>query len=281
MHTFDAPACLKFMEETCLEAGALIRAMQQGDFAVDYKGENDPVTEIDHAVNKLLYDRLHGYMPEFGWLSEETAEDPKWLKKPAAWIVDPIDGTSNMLKGGREFSVSIALVARGEPILAAVYSPVFEGDKDDLISGGRFGIGLRHNGASVTPGHDHVPPRIILSHGSKLSDYFADRGYAPVHFGSIAYRLANCGLGRADVAIGLRHDGNPWDIAAGHLLAELGHCPLTDLNGRAIHYNRVGQKINGFVAVPNDMRPRLLDQLRELTEKIGRKTMPDTNEADA
>ncbi|MBI1364322.1 MAG: hypothetical protein GC134_10090 [Proteobacteria bacterium] len=236
------------MEQICLGAGPIIRTMLGNDFDVAWKKKDDPVTAIDYAVNDYLYKELTALSPSFGWLSEETAEDPSWLEKEAAWVVDPIDGTKNMLSREREFAVSVALVKDGSPILAVVYSPVFRGTLDDIISGGAFGIGLRHNRRDVPPPErDLAHPRSIHSHNSKVAERIRSNGLEPVPFGSVAYRLANCAIGRGDVTIGTRQGSNPWDIAAGHLLAELGGCLFSDVHGNPVKYDHVGMKVDGFI----------------------------------
>lgn len=259
MRREDALNLLKNMENIAMEAGNLACDMLKGDLDIQYKGENDPVTAIDYAVNDLLHKRLLGIRPTYGWLSEETQEDPTWLDKPAAWVVDPIDGTQNMIRGDKEFAVSIALVEQGQPALAVVYTPVYQGTKSDMISGGRYGIGLRHNGKPFTPAPRPLAtaPRLVVAYENRVSKYFRDAGYEIVQHGSIAYRLANVGLGRADVALGLKHASNPWDVAAGHLLAELGGCPMTELAGTPIHYDKPGQRYDGFIAAPESMRTAL------------------------
>jgi myo-inositol-1(or 4)-monophosphatase len=235
-------------------------------FDVQWKKRDDPVTAIDHAVNDYLYTALSALAPQFGWLSEETAEDPSWLSREAAWVVDPIDGTKNMLSREREFAVSVALVRQGVPVLAVVYSPVYRGSLDDLISGGVYGLGLRHNRRPLPhPARDLRHPRSIHSHSSKIADNIRNQGFTPVPFGSVAYRLANCAIGRGDVTIGTRSASNPWDIAAGHLLAELGGCLFTDANGHPVRYDRVGMKVDGFVCAAS---PALHQKMIDLIPRI-------------
>ncbi len=244
----NARKLLLEMEQTCLNAGHIARTMLKTDFDVAWKKKDDPVTAIDHAVNDYLFKELSRISPESGWLSEETAESPQWLEKETAWIVDPIDGTKNMMSREREFAVSVALIERGKPILAVVYSPVYKGTQDDMISGGAYGIGLRHNFKDIpVPTRDLDRPRSIHSHNSKIARRIHEQGFTPVAFGSVAYRLANCGLGRGDITIGTRYASNPWDIAAGHLIAELGGCVFSDAHGNPVVYDTFGMKVDGFV----------------------------------
>src|SRR5215471_10316578 len=87
------------------------------------KGESSPVSEADIAVNDFLRKRLLG-LAGYGWLSEETEDDPARLEMENVWIVDPIDGTRAYLAGQDDWTISVALAARGRPTLGAIFAPV-------------------------------------------------------------------------------------------------------------------------------------------------------------
>ena len=84
------------------------------------KGESSPVSEADIAVDQLLHERLTGEGSGFGWLSEESLDDPARLASRYVWIVDPIDGTRAYLAGLPDWAVSAALVENGRPIVACL-----------------------------------------------------------------------------------------------------------------------------------------------------------------
>src|SRR5580693_10279582 len=108
------------------------------------KGASSPVSEADIAVNDLLEARLRSATPDYGWLSEESADDEKRLAKKLVWIVDPIDGTRGYLAGREDWCVSVALVEDASPVLAAVFAPV----SDEFFFAAR-GQGATLNGARV------------------------------------------------------------------------------------------------------------------------------------
>ncbi len=87
------------------------------------KGASSPVSEADIAVNDLVEKRLRAATPDYGWLSEESADDESRLGKRLTWIVDPIDGTRTYLAGREDWCVSVALVEDAAPVLAAVFAP--------------------------------------------------------------------------------------------------------------------------------------------------------------
>ena len=106
------------------EAGALALKTFRSPVRQWTKGKSSPVCEADIAVDALLREQLGGAFPAYGWLSEETEDDPQRLQADAVWIVDPIDGTRAYLDGREDWVVSVALAAAGRPRLAALYAPV-------------------------------------------------------------------------------------------------------------------------------------------------------------
>src|SRR3954471_20518100 len=105
------------------EAGALAHSLFRTDLKNWTKGASSPVSDADIAVNDLLEARLRSATPDYGWLSEESADDSSRLGKHRVWIVDPIDGTRGYLAGKEDWCVSVALVENEAPLLAAVFAP--------------------------------------------------------------------------------------------------------------------------------------------------------------
>ena len=111
------------LTDTVREAGALALSLFRTELKNWTKGASSPVSEADIAVNDLVENRLRSATPDYGWLSEESADDETRLGKPLVWIVDPIDGTRAYLAGREDWCVSVALVADAAPVLAAVFAP--------------------------------------------------------------------------------------------------------------------------------------------------------------
>src|SRR3979490_3182968 len=105
------------------DAGALALSLFRTDVKNWTKGASSPVSDADIAVNDLLEQRLRSATPDYGWLSEESADDPSRLERRLVWIVDPIDGTRGYLAGKEDWCVSVALVEHESPLLAAVFAP--------------------------------------------------------------------------------------------------------------------------------------------------------------
>ena len=111
---------------TVREAGAVALSMFRTELKSWIKGASSPVSEADIAVNDLIETRLRGATPDYGWLSEESVDEPARIGKALTWIVDPIDGTRAYLARQPDWSISIALIANGLPVLAAVFAPASE-----------------------------------------------------------------------------------------------------------------------------------------------------------
>src|SRR3954470_3832259 len=126
------------------EAGALALSLFRTKLRNWTKGASSPVSEADIAVNDLLAGRLRSANPDYGWLSEESADDETRLGKRLVWIVDPIDGTRGYLAGREDWCVSVALVEDTAPVLAAVFAPA----TGEFFFAGR-GQGTTLNGAAV------------------------------------------------------------------------------------------------------------------------------------
>ena len=132
------------LTDTVREAGALALSLFRTELKNWIKGASSPVSEADIAVNELIAGRLRSTSPDYGWLSEESADDEARLGKGLVWIVDPIDGTRAYLAGREDWCVSVALVKDGQPVLGAVFAPA-----SDEFFFAEQGRGSRLNGASI------------------------------------------------------------------------------------------------------------------------------------
>lgn len=227
-------------------AGAVIMTYFRSSFEVRDKNVDNPVTDADFAADNLLKERLTALLPEAGWLSEETADSPARLENELAWVVDPLDGTKEFVMGIPEFTVSVALVQDGWPLLGVIFNPA----SGQLYSAKR-GEGLRYNGepASASDRKALEGARVDASRSEwKRGEFepFADLVTVNV-MGSIAYKLARVAAGQAD-ATWSRGPKSEWDICAGVLLVQEGGGRCVNLDNDAFRFNRPHPKVNGVIA---------------------------------
>lgn len=200
------------------------------DSKVWEKSKNNPVCDIDMAVDALLKDRLTAILPEAGWLSEETVDDPARLNARLLWLVDPIDGTRDYVRGRSGWCVSVALIADGLPVFGVMAAPV-----EQKLWVAAAGEGVTCNGEKL-----NGSKRIEFSGGRVPADDLPnpDRDLVLVTKpNSIAMRMTMVACDRADLVASLRW-GNEWDIAAAHLVAQEAGAVVTDALGQPILYNK-------------------------------------------
>lgn len=105
------------------QAGQLALTLRTNDLAVEHKSGDEPVTAADRAANALIVDALHAQFPNDGMLSEEAPDDGSRLQAARVWMVDPIDGTRDFVRGRDGFSTMIGLLSGDLPVLGVVYQP--------------------------------------------------------------------------------------------------------------------------------------------------------------
>lgn len=250
----------RLLVESVREAGQLALSMFGTNVRNWIKGASSPVSEADIAANDLLESRLRSVTPDYGWLSEESADDPARLAARRVWIVDPIDGTRSYLAGRNDWCVSVALVEDAAPILAAVFAPV----SDEFFVAMR-GQGTTLNGAPVraAAGTSLDFARVA---GPKPLVEKLDPGMKRIELhpriGSLALRLCRVAHGALDAAFA-GGQSRDWDLAAAHLIVQEANGKMTALSGDPILYNRPDVVHGVLVAAGLDRHARIVAHFRE------------------
>ncbi|KJC58299.1 inositol monophosphatase [Bradyrhizobium sp. LTSPM299] len=241
------------------EAGRLGLSLFRTELKNWIKGASSPVSEADIAVNDLLEARLRSATPDYGWLSEESADDEARLRKRLTWIVDPIDGTRAYLAGREDWCVSVALVENAVPVLAAVYAPATE----EFFFAAR-GQGATRNDLAVhaTAGTGFDFPRMAGPKPlvQRLSDTSDEITLFP-RIGSLALRLCRVAQGSLDAAFA-GGQSRDWDLAAANLIVQEADGKMTALSGDAIEYNRREVTHGVLVAAGRDRHARIVEHFR-------------------
>ncbi|MBJ7389401.1 MAG: 3'(2'),5'-bisphosphate nucleotidase CysQ [Sphingomonadaceae bacterium] len=226
----DRAAVVAATQEAAALALASWREGAAADTNVWDKGKNNPVSDIDMAVDALLAKRLRVILPEAAWLSEETVDDPSRLDARLLWLVDPIDGTRDYVRGRSGWCVSVALVADGLPIFAVMAAPA---QGKVWVAAHNEGVTCNGERLAGSTRRDFAGSRVPADDLPKLD---ADL-VTVTKPNSIAMRMTMVACDRADLVATLRW-GNEWDIAAAHLVAQEAGGIVTDALGRPISYNK-------------------------------------------
>lgn len=221
-----------------------------------------PVTEADLAVNDALAQMLRDARPNYGWLSEESADDPARLDAARCFIVDPIDGTRAFIDGQDGFAIAIGISDGTEMTAGVVHLPA----RGETYTAHAFGPALK-NGTPIAPSSAGMDGASVLSTRASFDPVFWRGGRVPPirreFRPSLAWRLCLAAEGRFDAALSLRPAWE-WDIAAASLIARRAGCAVSDMTGATMRFNSAGARVNGLIVAGAPLHDALLDALAPL-----------------
>lgn len=257
--TFDPESDVQLAQEAARAAGAIIMKSFRTEMDVVLKSPDQPVTEADLAADAILKDILWGARPDYGWLSEETADNAARLDKQKVWLVDPIDGTRSFISGLSEFSISIGLADAGRPVVGVVYNPA----TDELFSAVAGG-GAWRDGKRLRAGGDRPRSVLVASRGEIRQGHFEPfkAEFDVRGLGSTAYKLCKVAEGEVDVFMS-RGPRSEWDLCGGDVIISEAGGFMSDFGGRALQYNQPLPQITGVVAARADVHAGLLKRFVE------------------
>jgi myo-inositol-1(or 4)-monophosphatase len=248
-------ARLDAISDAAAQAGALAMESFRGTFDQWEKSPGNPVSAVDLAVDAFLKDALRDIDPEAGWLSEETADNAERLMCTRVWVVDPIDGTRDYVRGRPGWCVSVALVEGGRVIAGVLDAPV----RGEHWRAG-LGRGATRNGVPLVASrrNDLAGARVPADMLPKI-----DQDLIPVDKpNSIALRIAMVGADEADLLATLRW-GHEWDIAAAALIAQEAGARVTDAHGGHLRFNTTKAEAFGVLATSIGIHDAAIERLAE------------------
>lgn len=222
------------------EAGTAIMQVYNGEKPLDLnkKQDDSPVTAADLASHRIIVMGLQALTPDIPLLSEE--ELPDWSVRKhwrRFWLVDPLDGTQGFLIYNGEFTVNIALIDNGKPVIGVVYVPV-----SNKIYAAAYGKAWCINESGEEQAIEvkkAYPPLVVVSRSQgnnvDLQDYLVSLGkHQIITIGSsLKFCLIAEGTAQLYPRFGLT---NVWDTAAGHLVAMVAGAQVKDWKGRNLDY---------------------------------------------
>ncbi len=223
------------------------------------KEDGSPVCAADMAVNDYLKGVITAARPDDGWLSEESADSAARLERRRVWVIDPIDGTRDFLRGRTGWAVSVALVEAGTVVAAVLNAPA----QDRLYAAG-VGRGATLNGRrlAVSGLATLEGVRLPIDQPNLTAAFWPSPwpGTAVAKPNSLALRMAMLAADEADAWLEGRSIAE-WDVAAASLiLAEAGGV-LTDRHGAALAFNQPQPVIHGIAAATPALHGEVLARL--------------------
>ncbi|WP_340588155.1 3'(2'),5'-bisphosphate nucleotidase CysQ [Erythrobacter alti] len=230
------------LEQICREAGhmALGRWPGAGHALESWeKTPGSPVCEADLEVDAFLKRELGRLLPAAGWLSEETADHAGRLDKSLIWLVDPIDGTRDFIRGRSGWAVSVSLISGGRPLLGTLVAPARKEVWSAVAGKGAWLNGKRLRASRRKTFTGARVPADSLAKEDRILEMVEKPN-------SIALRVAMVADNRADIVATLRW-GYEWDIGAAALIAREAGAAVTDAFGGPLNYNKRDPRAFGLL----------------------------------
>ncbi|KTR84587.1 myo-inositol-1(or 4)-monophosphatase [Novosphingobium fluoreni] len=229
------------------------------------KADTSPVSAADIAVDTFLKRELKALLPSAGWLSEETADSSARIERSLTWLVDPIDGTRDYVRGRPGWAISVALVSASRPLLACLYAPARRREEGGEIWHAEAGQGAWRNGERLRASHRQaLPGARVPANALMKEDADLTRVDQP---NSIALRIAMVAADEADLLATLRW-GYEWDIAAAGLIAREAGAAVTDAFGKPLNYNKRDPRAFGVLVTSAAIHTAAVERLAERAKRL-------------
>lgn len=263
------------IEHIVRQAGPIVRHYHDLPNDIHWKGENDPVTAADQAVNEFLVSHLQAAFPADGILAEESKDDLTRLHKERIWCIDPLDGTKEFIARNGEFSIMVGLASAETAVLGVVYQPIM----DIMYSG------IREVGAWMTTPEGrtelHVsdedePARLRLvvsrSHRNPITDAIKTAiGISQERIsGSVGLKCGLIARNEADLYLHPAPGTKEWDTCAPEAILLGAGGRMTDCWGRSLRYNQGDVRRHGGIVASNGLcHNRIITILEPVLAKVG------------
>jgi 3'(2'), 5'-bisphosphate nucleotidase len=249
-----AAALISPLTELVVRAGAAILAVNRAAMQVDGKPDGSPVTEADLAADRIIAEGLARLVPGIPTLSEERVEQAKTRYHGSFFLIDPLDGTKEFVAGRNEFTVNLALVSNGRPLLGIIGAPAL-----GLIWRGLVGRGAERlatgDGSAAVPIHTRPHPKagepwtvaVSRSHlDSRTEAFIAGRPGAVRQVLGSAVKFGRVAEGAVDIYPRLAPTSE-WDVAAGCAIVTAAGGRITDAHGADLQFGRGREGVKDFI----------------------------------
>jgi 3'(2'), 5'-bisphosphate nucleotidase len=239
------------------QAGEAILSIYNQEFDVEQKADDSPLTAADLASNKVIVEGLKSLDPDMPLLSEEGAKIPFETRSswPQYWLIDPLDGTKEFIKRNGEFTVNIALIDQGNPVLGVVHVPVSGVSYIGRVGEGAWKISEDGVTQAIRVREQRGSPTLVAgsrSHAGDSLQRFLERlgDHEIVSMGS-SLKLCLVAEGTADIYPRLGPTSE-WDTAAAQAVVEAAGGMVTDTDMKPLRYNTKDSLLNPHFLVFGD-----------------------------
>ncbi|MEM9084920.1 MAG: 3'(2'),5'-bisphosphate nucleotidase CysQ [Pseudomonadota bacterium] len=249
--------------EIVREAGRMAHARWPGDghaLKTWDKTPGDPVSEADLEVDRFLRRELTALLPSAAWLSEESADDKARTDCGLIWLVDPIDGTRDYVRGRTGWAISVALVSAGKPLIGVLLAPARE---EEWVAEAGKGATLNERPLIASSRSEFSGSRVPID---QLPSVDSDLVIVEKP-NSIALRIAMVADDRADLVATLRW-GFEWDIAAASLIAREAGARISDAFGQPLAYNKHDPRDFGVLVCSPGIHAEAVERLAERAKML-------------
>jgi 3'(2'), 5'-bisphosphate nucleotidase len=249
----SAAALMEPLTDLVVRAGAAILAVNRRAMKVDGKLDGSPVTEADLAADRIIGEGLAEFVPDVPALSEERVDLAKPPYEGSFFLIDPLDGTKEFVAGRGEFTVNLALVTNGVPLLGIIGAPALGLIWRGLVGRGAERLTMGDGSVRVAePIRTRAHPQrgdpwivaVSRSHGDIRTEAFIEGRPGAIRqmLGS-AVKFGRVAEGGADIYPRLAPTCE-WDVAAGHAVVTAAGGKITDAQGAELQF---GKGREGFI----------------------------------
>jgi 3'(2'), 5'-bisphosphate nucleotidase len=253
-----AAALMEPLTGLVIRAGTAILAVNRAAMRIDGKVDGSPVTEADLAADRIINEGLARLIPAVPALSEERADLATPPYDGSFFLIDPLDGTREFVAGRAEFTVNLALVTNGTPLLGIIGAPALGLIWRGLVGRGAERLVTVEGIIRAEPIHTRpFPPRgnpwiaaVSRSHGNARTEAFIESRPGAIRemLGS-AVKFGRVAEGAVDIYPRLAPT-HEWDVAAGHAVVTAAGGKITDAQGADLQFGKAGKDfiVPAFIA---------------------------------
>jgi len=241
---------------------AIMEIYESGDFGIEAKADDSPLTRADKAANRIIVDVLKKEFPDYAILSEEEQDDLSRLDNDLCFIVDPLDGTKEFIKRNGQFTVNIALSYKNRSVMGVIYVPVTGEMYFASQSQGSFIETAGHTARIHVSGErkEKKDLKVVMSnsHGAAEMDALIKK-YGITDHVKVGSSLKGCMIAKGAADVYYRYGPTmEWDTAAMQCIVEEAGGILRQMDGSEMTYNRKDSlNAKGFYIL-NDIKNALI-----------------------